>query len=66
MRPITPIQRACLIEATIEPLLFRRRGFARTKTGNFYTAQTVHALVKTGALRFIRNGRQVLVTARSA
>jgi hypothetical protein len=66
MRPITPTQRACLIEATIEPLMFRRRGFARTKTGTFYTPQTVHALIKTGALRFIRNGRQVLVTARAA
>jgi hypothetical protein len=66
MRPITPTQRQCMIEATIDPLLFRRRGFARTKTGTFYSPQTVHALIKRGDLRFIRNGRQVLVTARAA
>ncbi len=63
---MTDIQRRCLIAATIDPLIFCRRGFAHSKAGPFYPAQTVHALIKTGALRFLRNGRQVLVTARAA
>ena len=66
MKEFSDTQRRCLIEATIDPLVFCRRGFARTKAGPFYSAQTVHALLKTGALRFLRNGRQVLVTARAA
>lgn len=66
MRPLTDTQRRCMIEATIDPLMFIRRGFARTKAGPFYAAQTVHALVKRGDLRILRNGRQVLVTARAA
>jgi hypothetical protein len=66
MRPITPTQRECLIAATIEPLQFYRRGFGHSKAGPFYTAQTVHALLKTGSLRFLRHGPQVMVTARAA
>jgi len=66
MRPLTDTQRACMIAATIDPLVFLRRGFAHTKSGPFYAAQTVHALIRRGDLRFLRNGRQVLVTARAA
>jgi hypothetical protein len=63
---ISPTQRECLIAATINPLHFYRRGFGHTKAGPFYTAQTVHSLVKTGSLRFLRHGPQVMVTARAA
>lgn len=66
MRPLTDTQRRCVISATIEPLVFLRRGFAHTKAGPFHAAQTVHALIKRGDLRILRNGRQVLVTARAA
>ncbi len=66
MRPITPTQRNCIIEATIEPLFPFRRGFARSKAGPFYNLQTVHRLIDIGALRFVRNGPVALVTARAA
>jgi len=66
MRPITPTQRQCLIAATVDPLQHFRRGFGHTKAGPFYTAQTVHALLKTGSLRFMRHGPQVMVTARAS
>lgn len=66
MRPITDTQRQCVIAATIDPLIFLRRGFGHSKAGPFYAAQTVHALIKRGDLRILRNGRQVLVTARAA
>lgn len=51
---ISDIQRKCLIEATIEPLVAFRRGFARSKAGPFFNLRTVGALVDTGALRVIR------------
>ena len=66
MRPLSPTQSRCIIEATIEPLFPFRRGFARSKAGPFYNLQTVHRLIETGALRFVRNGPVALVTARAA
>lgn len=54
MKPLSPTQRRCIIDATIEPLRPFRRGFAPTKTGPFYEAQTINALIKTGALRVIK------------
>ena len=66
---ITETQRRCLIEATIDPLVAYRRGFARTKVGPFFSLQTVNALVDIGALRAYhpRRGRRGLhVSARAA
>jgi hypothetical protein len=69
MKPLSNNQRACIIEATIEPLIPFRRGYARSKLGPFFDARTVHALIQTGALRMImvRTGRKFgTVTARAA
>lgn len=69
MKPLSDTQRRCLIEATIDPLLPFRRGFARSKAGPFFELQTVHALVKTGALRIfhpVRGRSRTVVTARAA
>ena len=68
MKPLSDMQRRCVIEATIEPFTPFRRGYARSKTGPFYDVRTVHSLIQTGALRMIMNraGRQFgTVTARS-
>lgn len=65
---LSPTQRRCIIDATIEPLRPFRRGFARSKQGPFHSLPTVNSLVSTGALRMIRNraGRQYgSVTARA-
>jgi hypothetical protein len=70
MKPLSNNQRACIIEATIEPLTPFRRGYARSKMGPvFYDVRTVHSLIQTGALRMIMNraGRKFgTVTARAA
>ncbi len=61
-------QRRCIIEATIDPLIAFRRGFARTKAGPFFPLSTIRALVNLGALRAYhpRRGRRGLqVSARS-
>jgi hypothetical protein len=69
MKPLSNHQRACIIEATIEPLTPFRRGYGRSKLGPFYDVRTVHSLIQTGALRMImiRTGRKFgTVTARAA
>ena len=70
MKPLSNMQRACIIAATIEPLTPFRRGYARSKAGPvFYDVRTVHSLIQTGALRMImiRTGSKFgTVTARSA
>jgi hypothetical protein len=69
MKPLSTIQRACIIAATIDPLIPFRRGYGRTKAGPFFDVRTVHSLIQTGALRMIMNraGRQFgTVTARAA
>ena len=69
MKPLSTIQRACIIAATIDPLIPFRRGYARSKFGPvFYDVRTVHSLIQSGALRMIMNraGRQFRnVTARA-
>ena len=65
---MTDIQRRCLIEATIDPLIAFRRGFARSKAGPFFPLNTVRALVNAGVLRAYhpRRGRRGLrVSARA-
>ena len=69
MKPLSSIQRACIIAATIEPLTPFRRGYGLSKAGPFYDVRTGHSLIQTGALRMIMNraGRQFgTVTARTA
>ena len=69
MKPLSTIQRACIIAATIDPLIPFRRGYGASKAGPFYDVRTVHSLIQTGALRMIMNraGRQFgTVTARAA
>ena len=69
MRNLSDAQRRCIVEATIEPLTPFRKGYARSKTGPFYDARTVGALIESGALRKITNpaGRHFGgVTARAA
>jgi hypothetical protein len=66
---MSAIQRRCVIEATIDPLIAFRRGFARSKEGPFYPLATVRALVQSGALRAYhpRRGRRGLhVSARAS
>ena len=65
MKPLSTIQRACIIAATIDPLIPFRRGYAKSKLGPFYDVRTVHSLIQTGALRMIMTGRKFgTVTAR--
>jgi hypothetical protein len=69
MKPLSSIQRACIIAATINPLIPFRRGYGLSKAGPFYDVRTVHALIQTGALRMIMNraGRKFgTVSARAA
>ena len=69
MKPLSSIQRACIIAATIDPLIPFRRGYALSKFGPFYDVRTVHSLIQTGALGMIMNraGRQFRnVTARAS
>lgn len=63
---LSDIQRRCIIEATIAPLEGFSRGYARTKMGPFFYVNTIHALLKTGALRRVWSGNRFLITARSA
>jgi hypothetical protein len=68
-RPVSEVQRDCIIAATIEPLTPYRRGYARSRQGPFYGLQTVNKLIRTGALRMIKHraGRRPgTVTARDA
>jgi hypothetical protein len=61
-------QRACLIDATIDPLIAFPRGFARTKAGPFHRTQTIQSLVRSGALRVVQERwgqRNLKVTTRS-
>lgn len=65
----TELRRRCIIEATIEPLIPFRRGFARSKAGPFFELRTVQSLVNIGALRIYRQAggkRNMMVTARAA
>jgi hypothetical protein len=70
-RPIgflSNIQRHCIIEATIDPLLPFPRGFARSKAGPFFELRTVSSLVETGALRIfhpVRGRSRIQVSARA-
>lgn len=69
MKPLSRIQRRCLIEATIDHLVPYPRGFARSKVGPFFGLKTVTALVNTGVLRVVkpRRGRhRMQVSARAA
>lgn len=45
------IQRRCVIEATISPLIRYRRGYARSKMGPFYYKPTIAYLIEIGDLR---------------
>lgn len=66
---LTDSKRRCLIEATIEPLVPFRRGFARSKAGPFFELKTVNSLVASGELRIVRPARgkhRLLITARAA
>ena len=66
---ITPKQRRCLIEATIDPLTPFPRGFARSKAGPFFEIRTVRLLIDRGALRVVRpcvGSHRILLTARAA
>jgi hypothetical protein len=65
-QPMSPTQRRCIIEATIEPLLPYRKGFARSKSGPFFIAQTVDPLIRSGHLRPIHRGVHIILTARAA
>lgn len=68
MKPLSAMQIRCVIEATIEPLMPFRRGFARTKAGPFFFPGMVGALVHRGELRIIketRGRRRILVSARA-
>lgn len=66
-KPMSDRQRDCLIAATIQPLTPFRRGYAHSRSGPFYGLQTVNKLIRTGALRMVKDraGRQFgTVTAR--
>ena len=66
---LSPSQRRCIIEATIDDLAPFRRDFARSKLGPFFPLRTVDSLVKTGALRIVRPPRgkhRLQVSARAA
>jgi hypothetical protein len=66
---LSSVQRRCLIEATIDPLIAFRRGFARDKCGPFFNVRTVNGLVDRGVLRAVfpeRGKRGLKLTARAA
>jgi len=65
-RPITALQRLCVIQATIGPLIPFRVGIARNRQGPFFKPHTVQGLVNRGYLRGYRCGRHFYFTARSA
>lgn len=62
------LQKRCIIEATIDPLIPFPRGFARSKAGPFFELRTVDSLVKSGALRIfhpVRGRTRISVSARA-
>jgi hypothetical protein len=64
---ISPNQRRAIIEATIDPLISFRRGFARTSEGPFFELRTVKPLIDSGTLRAVfpaRGRRGIQLTAR--
>lgn len=66
---LSDIQRRCLIEATIDPLVAFRRGFGRSKQGPFFDLRTIQSLITTGMLRAVypqRGRRGLQITARAA
>lgn len=68
MKPLSTIQRQCIIAATIEPLVPFPRGFARSKFGPFFNLRTVTGLISSGALRIyhpVRGKHRIQVTAFS-
>lgn len=69
MKPMSDIQRRCLIEATINPLVAFRRGFGRSKHGPFFELRTIQSLITAGMLRAVhpqRGRRGLQITARAA
>jgi hypothetical protein len=69
VKPLSSLQRQCIIAATIEPLVSFRRGYARDRFGPFFNLRTVSNLINRGALRVIRDraGKNYLrLTARAA
>lgn len=69
MKPLSDVQRRCIIHATTDPLTPFPRGFGRSKFGPFFDLRTVQSLVKSGALRIfhpIRGQHRILVSARAA
>lgn len=66
---LSNIQRRCLIDATISPLVGYRRGYANSKAGPFYNLRTVHGLIERGVLRVVRDrggAHYLRLTARAA
>ena len=69
MKPLSSNQVRCIIEATIDPLIPFRRGFARSKAGPFFELRTVDSLIASGALRIyhpVRGKHRIQVSARAA
>jgi hypothetical protein len=65
---ISPNQRRCLIEATIDLLVPFPRGFARSKQGPFFELRTIRPLVARGYLRIIKEvggRRRMFISARA-
>jgi hypothetical protein len=61
-------QRRAVIEATIDPLVAFRRGFARSKQGPFFELRTIKPLIDAGVLRVFhpeRGKRGLRITARA-
>lgn len=68
MKPLSSTQRDCIIEATIDPLVSFRRGFARDRSGPYFSIATVDGLIKRGALRAFypaRGRRGLQLSART-
>jgi hypothetical protein len=68
MKPLSAAQVRCVIEATIDPLMPFRRGFARSKAGPFFFPGMISGLVERGDLRLwreVRGRRRILVSARA-
>ncbi|WGR74311.1 MULTISPECIES: hypothetical protein [unclassified Bradyrhizobium] len=65
---LSDTQRACIIEATIQPLRRFPKGYGRPSGEVFFDHRTVGSLLKTGHLRMIYppGGWRPFVTARAA
>ena len=63
LQPPSPLQRQCIIAATIAPLVYFRRGYARSKAGPFFRPSTVRALLRNGALLSEERRGQRILTA---